>query len=418
MIDNVIFDRYAYKVGPTASWIYANLRRMTHSSGTRKVKVSVRELAKRCQYKKVTIMEKIRVLKLHGLISIEKEGQCHVYEVHIPPFEAEIMPVENPVENLEQTIVPQNEPVRNGTHNRSEMGPTYLDEPVRNGTPFNIEDFKDKYIKNSFTAQSEDLAVSEVGFSDLAEEDETAEQPKTGVGETVDALTDSDPRQLSFLAPDSVPEDNTLETTPQSVDKVQSSESVDGLSGVFVPAAPPLRRSEDEMTEKFLAFYARYPRKVEKPIAFRAWRKQKCESIADDVMAGLEKGLKYDHRFSPDQRGDFRPYPATWLNARGWENEFDVPEPTSASSSRYEPPVRTYRNQRDPFSFEAEGVPAEVAKRREANMKQCCDFVIQLKQFGKIRDDFFDDRERCKTFADESQRDEYRQHLKPWLTTL
>jgi hypothetical protein len=69
----------------------------------------------------------------------------------------------------------------------------------------------------------------------------------------------------------------------------------------------------------FEAFWESYPRKVAKGAALKAWRAKKCDDIAADVLAALE-------RQGADLRakGEYCPYPATWLNGERWN---DVPAP-------------------------------------------------------------------------------------------
>jgi hypothetical protein len=67
----------------------------------------------------------------------------------------------------------------------------------------------------------------------------------------------------------------------------------------------------------FLRFWAAYPRKAKKGAAAAAWRKVKPR--VEDVLAALEW-----QRGSPawlEQGGRFIPHPATYLNAKCWEDE-------------------------------------------------------------------------------------------------
>ena len=72
---------------------------------------------------------------------------------------------------------------------------------------------------------------------------------------------------------------------------------------------------------KFEAFWKAYPRKVAKPSAAKAWEKQGME---DDMYAGeaakndTEKRIRHNW-FSRDKTKI--PHPATWINARRWEDE-------------------------------------------------------------------------------------------------
>jgi uncharacterized protein YdaU (DUF1376 family) len=74
-----------------------------------------------------------------------------------------------------------------------------------------------------------------------------------------------------------------------------------------------------EWAEVHAEFYGSYPRKVKRPDSQRAWKKIKPQDDAtfNAIMDGLEAwaahwALKVDR--------DKIPYPATWLNARQWED--------------------------------------------------------------------------------------------------
>jgi hypothetical protein len=64
-------------------------------------------------------------------------------------------------------------------------------------------------------------------------------------------------------------------------------------------------------------FYKLYPRKVAKGMACKAWQKV---SAADRplLMRRLQKFIDVDWKGTEVR---FVPYPATWLNARRWEDE-------------------------------------------------------------------------------------------------
>ena len=68
----------------------------------------------------------------------------------------------------------------------------------------------------------------------------------------------------------------------------------------------------------FDAFWKAYPRKDAKTNAVKAWKKVKAEEVPA-VMAGLEAAKKSKDWLKED--GQFIPYPASWLNARRWEDE-------------------------------------------------------------------------------------------------
>ena len=74
----------------------------------------------------------------------------------------------------------------------------------------------------------------------------------------------------------------------------------------------------------FKKFWALYPRKKSKGNAENSWAKLKpTEQLQDRIFDGLERA-----KTSADwlkEGGQFIPYPASWLNAKGWEDEYRPP---------------------------------------------------------------------------------------------
>jgi len=102
------------------------------------------------------------------------------------------------------------------------------------------------------------------------------------------------------------------------------------------PSSYPIsenRESRDENRESvnghlevmgFKKFWALYPRKKSKGNAESSWAKLKpTEQLQDRIFDGLERA-----KTSADwlkEGGQFIPYPASWLNAKGWEDEYRPP---------------------------------------------------------------------------------------------
>lgn len=78
------------------------------------------------------------------------------------------------------------------------------------------------------------------------------------------------------------------------------------------PQASPLE-------EEFDQFWKAYPRKKEKLAAFKAWKKLKPS--LEHCLQAIET-LRKSHDWQKES-GQFIPYPASWLNAGGWD---DVPK--------------------------------------------------------------------------------------------
>ena len=72
----------------------------------------------------------------------------------------------------------------------------------------------------------------------------------------------------------------------------------------------------------FEKFYAVYPKKVDRATAERAWAKiepQPDEAMTEKIIQAVEASIKYDSRFRERQ---FIPNPASWLNAKGYLNDY------------------------------------------------------------------------------------------------
>jgi len=99
---------------------------------------------------------------------------------------------------------------------------------------------------------------------------------------------------------------------------------------VVVLDGPKPRRG----TADFDAFWSAYPKKKSKDTASKAFAK--AMSRIDDpdplavILAGIERAL------SGWDDVQFIPYPATWLNAAGWDDE--APPPRPAQRARHERP--------------------------------------------------------------------------------
>lgn len=71
----------------------------------------------------------------------------------------------------------------------------------------------------------------------------------------------------------------------------------------------------------FERFYPAYPRKKSKGDALKAWNALKpSPQLQDQIITALEKARESAEWQS--EGGKYIPYPATWLRARGWEDEY------------------------------------------------------------------------------------------------
>jgi hypothetical protein len=77
--------------------------------------------------------------------------------------------------------------------------------------------------------------------------------------------------------------------------------------------------------ERFKIFWNAYPKKRSKGQAEKTWKKlDPDDALLEQILAGIERA-KASHewtKIAPDG-GNFIPYPSTWLNAKGWEDEHE-----------------------------------------------------------------------------------------------
>jgi hypothetical protein len=72
-------------------------------------------------------------------------------------------------------------------------------------------------------------------------------------------------------------------------------------------------------------FWNEYPRKRDRGAALRAFKSALNRAKFEEIMAGL---IRYKH--DSTRKPEFTKYPATWLNADGWENDYDAPANSEA----------------------------------------------------------------------------------------
>jgi hypothetical protein len=91
------------------------------------------------------------------------------------------------------------------------------------------------------------------------------------------------------------------------------------------------QRKPTSEPEGFAEFWRRYPRKVAKAAALKAWRKLNGVDLKT-VLAALDV-MKQSAEWQKDE-GQFIPHPATWLNGRRWEDELTVPAPSNRTAAQ------------------------------------------------------------------------------------
>lgn len=85
-----------------------------------------------------------------------------------------------------------------------------------------------------------------------------------------------------------------------------------------------IKPSKSEKDEAFEFFYSRYPRKVNRQLAAKSWGKLSHENMQKAIAAVESEDFQNHMASQKTARGDFRPHPSSWLNAGGWDNEYEV----------------------------------------------------------------------------------------------
>lgn len=92
-----------------------------------------------------------------------------------------------------------------------------------------------------------------------------------------------------------------------------------------IPPTPPAGAAEQKgsqttLMERFEIFYKAYPRHKSRGDAEKAWKSLKPD---DALLAKIMKALEVAKKDPNWQKnnGQFVPYPASWLRAKGWEDE-------------------------------------------------------------------------------------------------
>lgn len=81
-------------------------------------------------------------------------------------------------------------------------------------------------------------------------------------------------------------------------------------------------------SDGFDEFWTVYPKKKSKGDAEKAWKKIKPSAELVEKIVSKVNLLKSTEQWSKDG-GKFIPYPASWLNAMGWEDEVDTSIPAT-----------------------------------------------------------------------------------------
>lgn len=89
--------------------------------------------------------------------------------------------------------------------------------------------------------------------------------------------------------------------------------------------------ASESADDGFATFWQQYPKKVAKPQALKAWKKQKPD-LAACLTALNAAGASVDWQ---KDGGQYIPHPATWLNSRRWEDEISAAQSAGVEESLF-----------------------------------------------------------------------------------
>lgn len=89
----------------------------------------------------------------------------------------------------------------------------------------------------------------------------------------------------------------------------------------------------------FVLFWKKYPRKVSKGSARKAWWKALKNATVDEIMDGLDRWTKWLHK-NPPESLEYVKHPATWLNGEAWDDE--LPQPRQQDGDELSPGINLW----------------------------------------------------------------------------
>jgi hypothetical protein len=134
-----------------------------------------------------------------------------------------------------------------------------------------------------------------------------------------DTDTDTETGDIGTCAPDDAQDENGDLGGSVEAEQVTAAPDGDKLSSKSRPRSPFKSRRQEQLFDQF---WTQYPRKKSKGQAERAWVKlSPDDTLFRQIMEGLERAKR--SRDWIKEGGQYVPYPATWLNAKGWEDEYE-----------------------------------------------------------------------------------------------
>ena len=127
----------------------------------------------------------------------------------------------------------------------------------------------------------------------------------------------------SIIPPISPTGENDNDSNNDSSGESLLVEKATGEPNKVSPSKTRKRRKKTELsaTQRVLfdKFWSIWPNKVSKGQAETTWAKlDPNEEFTETIIAGVKRAMQHDRRFI----GGFTPHASTWLNAKGWLDEF------------------------------------------------------------------------------------------------
>lgn len=116
-------------------------------------------------------------------------------------------------------------------------------------------------------------------------------------------------------------------------------------------------------TDGFAEFWGNYPKKKDKAAALRAWNKLKPDA---ELLAVILKAISEQKTTIEwtKERGQYIPYPASWLNGRRWEDEID-----SAQKASYDMAEIKRSQAQDKIEYIPKQKPGETDEQYQERIK-------------------------------------------------
>lgn len=144
-------------------------------------------------------------------------------------------------------------------------------------------------------------------------------------------FTPEDGSTVGHIWPTVANSENALK--PQVTTEGQNTDS--GEMALYKKNNIPLRRTSnkedlpapasgagDSVRQRFLDWYAAYPRKVGREKAFQAWKKA-IKLVSEDALMAKTRAFAEHHTKAGTDK-QYIPHPTTWLNRGGWDDELTI----------------------------------------------------------------------------------------------